>query len=431
VKRILDGGNLFRAFVPFCIVSAGGAIADAQENPAAVVVTPVIEREVKGGHRAVGTIMPLRRSTVGSAVDGRVIEYLIDLGDPVKQGQPLARLRTATLEIELAAAKAELKLRQEELAEIKNGSRPEEITEAKARMLAAQAVMQNSATKLTRMTSLFERKAINEVDLDDARERSEAAHQTFLATEAIWKRIHLGPRQEQIEQALARVQLQQEQVRLIEDRILKFTILAPFDGFVSAEHTEVGEWISEGDPVAVIIQLDEVEVLSHVPAEHAVQLRRGLDVRIELPELPGELFTGRVERVVPAADVRTRTFPVSIRLKNRVSGDRPLLMAGMLARANLPTGAKRQMPLIPKDALVLTGSRRFVFVLELDAAAKDRGSVRRVPVNLGVADGAFIQIDAPLHAGELVVVRGNERLQDGQRVRISRMMTHKSNEPGR
>ena len=392
------------------------------DDRASVVVTQVVEREVRAGHRTVGTVIPIRSSTVGSAVDGRVVEFFSELGDAVTQGQPLAKLRTETLEIELAARKVELQLHREELAELQNGSRPEEIAEARARMLAARAVQKNSETRLRRIETLFERNSINETDLDDAREREEAAQQMLLALEAMLKRIEAGPRKEQIAQAQARVALQNEKVRLIEDRISKFTICTPFAGFISAEHTEVGEWIAQGDPVADVIALNEVDVRCGVPAKQAVKLERGIDVRIEFPELPGENFSGTVTRIVPTADMPTRTFPVNIRLQNRVADGRPILMAGMLARAILPTGQRSRRPLVPKDALVLQGSRREVYVVETTGEQPHCGRVQAVPVSLGISDGSLIQVDAPLRAGQLVVVLGNERLRDGQEVVITQIV---------
>ena len=76
------------------------------------------------------------------------------------------------------------------------------------------------------------------------------------------------------------------------------------------------------------------------------------------------------------------------------------------------------MPLVPKDSLVLNGSRRYVFVV---GSAGDRSgkTVRSVPVTLGVADAGLVQVDGDLQAGDLVVVRGNERLKDGQEVSIA------------
>lgn len=395
--------------IPFLLA---GGVAHAQN--ATVQTADVVTRAVNSGHRVVGSVVPIRSSTVGTAVDGRVVEFLVDRGDQVKAGQALARLRTGTLEIELKAAQAELTLRKEELLELKNGSRSEEVSEARARMQAAEAIRKNSLTRLNRLKQLLQKKAVNETELDDASERSEAASQSLLALEAAFQRIEAGPRAEQIAQAQARVALQQAQVELIEDRIKKYIIYAPFDGFITMEHTEVGEWVSNSDPIADIVALDHVEVLCNVPAEQAVQLKKNTEIRVEFQELAGEVFTGEVRNVVPLADNRTRTFPVILRFRNKFIDDRPVLMAGMLAKAILPTGARTVMPLVPKDALVLNGSRRAVFAVD-----KRTKKVRSVPVTLGVADGGLIQVDGDLKAGDTVVVRGNERLRDGQEISIS------------
>jgi multidrug efflux pump subunit AcrA (membrane-fusion protein) len=91
----------------------------------------------------------------------------------------------------------------------------------------------------------------------------------------------------------------------------------------------------------------------------------------------------------------------------------------MLARAVLPTGDRTVMPLVPKDALVLNGSRRYVFIVDPVAAGKTSATVRIVPVTLGVSDAGLVQVDGALKAGDVVVVRGNERLKHGQEVSVS------------
>jgi RND family efflux transporter MFP subunit len=392
-----------------------------------VVVARVVETEVSAGQRVLGTVQPLRTSTIGSAADGRVVEFLVNNGDAVQEDQPLARLRTDTLMIELAAAKAELSLYEQQLAELANGSRPEDIAEAQAKMLGAKAAMEVAAANLRRVESLAASKATSATALDEAKERAEFTRYVHSAAEALLKRVQLGPRAEQISQAEARFELQKQNVLLIEDRLAKFTIRAPFDGFVAAEFTEVGAWISQGDPIAQVIQLNEVEVESPVTAEYAVRLRPGDTIRVEFPELPDQLIVGTVDRIVPIADARSRTFPVYIRIPNQVRDGTPLLMAGMLARVELPAGQKQTMPLVPKDALVLDTSERSVYIVRLDgnAAGENRtgtqnrtGTVQKVPVDLGVAVRGRIQIRGNVSAGDLVVVVGNERLRNDDRVQI-------------
>jgi RND family efflux transporter MFP subunit len=407
------------------------APATAQDAATAVVVERVVEREVSEARRVVGTVTPLRSSTIGSAVDGRVVEFLVKSGDPVRSGQALARLRTETLRIELAAARAELGLYEQQLAELHNGSRPEEIAEARARMLGARAAMENAIAKLARIEELAATRATSQAELGDAREQAELARNMYAAAEAQWQRIESGPRAEQIAQAQAQVELQHQRVRLIEDRIEKHTVVAPFHGFVAAEFTEVGEWIQQGDPVVQVIQLDQVEIETPVPAEYAVQLQPGEIVRVEFPELPERLLTGGVARLVPLGAAAARTFPLYIRMENPLQDGKPLLMAGMLARVALPGGRRQVTPLVPKDALVLDGGKQYVFVFQPDPVPAelanrhraDTGTVRQVPVTLGVAAGGLIQVRGPIRAGQAVVVLGNERLQDGQRVTLQRVET--------
>ncbi len=387
-----------------------------------VIVATVTEQAVNTGYRVVGSVAPLRTSTIGSAADGRVEQFLVEVGQAVESGQPLARLRTRTLEIELAAAQAELDLYNQLLLEKENGARIEEIAEEEARVKGARAAMDNAQAQLRRLESLSTSLAASEADLENARERLNLAEAAHAATVAVLDRIRKGPRVEQIAQAKAQVELQTQRVLLIQDRIEKHTILAPFDGFVSAEYTEIGAWISAGDPVAQIIQLDEVEINAPVTADYATKLRRGTTIRVEFPELPHKLLTGTIDRIVPVAESRARTFPVLIRMKNEIADGTPLLLSGMLARVDLPAGRQANLPLVPKDALVLNERDRAVFVVDLD---KDRSSgglmtgvVRKVAVELGVALGNKIQVSGELSAGQLVVVVGNERLVPGTRVSI-------------
>lgn len=390
----------------------------SQESASAVIVAPVVEREIQSGHRVVGTVTPARTSIVGSAVDGRVVDYLVRAGDAVTQGQVLARLRTGTLEIELAAAQSELAMRDAELAELEAGSRPEDIEEARATAKRAAIVEENARQKLQRAEALLARGAINQDEYDSLREAALSSVQSRRAADAALQRTEAGPRQETVDQARARQQLQREQVRLIEDKLEKFTIYAPFDGFVSVESTQQGEWIQTGDPIATIVQMDEVDVIANVPAEFAVRLNRGATVRVEFPQLPEELLTGIVTRIVPTGDVSTRTYPVHVRMTNRVDADGPLVLGGMLARIDLPTGNLARGLLVPKDALVLNRGERRVLVVERSASNPQQGRVRAVDVSPGVAVGNLMQVTGDLKAGDVVVIRGNERLSDGQAVTI-------------
>ncbi|MEM7474437.1 MAG: efflux RND transporter periplasmic adaptor subunit [Planctomycetota bacterium] len=386
--------------------------------PPPVIVDTVVEKSVNSGYRVVGSVQPLRTSMIGVAVGGRVEKFLVDVGHRVKEGQILAELRTGTLQIEKAAAEAELELYKQQLAEVVNGSRPEEIAEAEANLQGAKAAMEIAASQLKRLEQIAVSGAATQTDLEDARERASRTRFAYNASKALYARIAAGSRTEQIAASKAQVSLQTQRLKLIEDRIRLHSLRAPFNGFVSQEFTEVGAWISSGDPVVEIIQMDTVEVQAPITADYAVKLNVGETVRVDFSQLPNRLFTGTVDRIVPKADPRARTFPIFVRLENEFRGDLPLLLSGMLARVDLPAGSARSLPLVPKDALVLANGKREVFVVEPDKDNPKYGVVKRVPVELGVAMEEMIQVNAKLRAGQPVVVVGNERLADGDRVAL-------------
>ncbi|NQV24339.1 MAG: efflux RND transporter periplasmic adaptor subunit [Rhodopirellula sp.] len=411
--------------------------ARAQQPPAPVAVSVVQLADVDAVQSYVGTVIASRSSSVGSAVDGRVQSYPINEGDFVTKGQPLAQLLTETINLELEAAQAELLLRKHDLTELENGARPEELAAADASKRAAKAMHDFRLTQATRARKLFEKGAFNEDELNEIEAEAESTLQMFRKSEENWKLVAAGPRVEKILQAKARVAMQDAIVRNLESRVRKFTIVAPFDGFVVAEHTEQGEWIKQGDVVADVVALDEVDILVNIRESQVADIRIGQNIAVEIPALSDFRTTGTISSIVPQADIRARSFPVKVRVRNPIqentSTDRtPLIKAGMLARAIVPTGAKRKGLLVPKDALVLGGPSPTVFVV--DATVPDinepiapkgsvtpstkTGKVRPVPVKMGTSDGRLIEVEGAIKAGEIVVVRGNERLRPGQDVAI-------------
>lgn len=397
-----------------------GTGAPAQDAPAPVSVWPVVQRRgVAAGQTFVGTVRPSRKSTVGSAVDGRVEEFLVNEGDRVEKNQPLARLRTRVLEIERAAALAEQEFRRQELAELENGSRPEEVEQAKAQMLAAKALMEYSQSKYDRTRSLVERRAASEEQLEDDSSAATRSLQAYYAAKAGHDLAVAGPREEQRAQARARLAAAEEEVRRLDEQLERHTIVAPFAGYVVAEHTEEGQWLKQGEPVAEIVELDQVEVEVMVLESYVPKLQVGAPARVEVGALADRLFTGQVARIVPEAEVRSRSFPVKVRLANEILPDgSALLKPGMFARVALPVERKGAVLLVPKDALVLGGREPMVYVVDPDEKDPKKGRWRAVSVRLGVALESLVEVAGALGPGEQVVVEGNERLRPGQEVLI-------------
>jgi RND family efflux transporter MFP subunit len=235
-----------------------------------------------------------------------------------------------------------------------------------------------------------------------------AAEQAFIEAEAAVAILEGG--EEEIAQAQSALDFQQDEVDRLADRQDKHTIKAPYSGYVTMEYTEVGHWIKQGDPAVMLIDLEHVYVEAAVLESYVPFVSLGDEVRVSIEALPDDLLTGPVELIVPQADDRSRSFPVKVRLDNRVVGGSPRLKPGMFARVSLPVGEPETSLLVPKDAVVLGGERPLVYVVTAAEGAADRGTARPVPVTLGVSVENLITVRGELAAGDQVVVAGNERL---------------------
>lgn len=391
------------------------ALALAQGmGPAPVEVQPVVERSVAPTRSFVGTVRPTQTSVLGAEESGRVVELLAREGAHVKAGDPVARLRTASVEIDLRAAAAELELRRQELLELENGTRREDLEQAEARFAAAEAELEFARWEFESVERLRETSSVSEDETRRARLRLRAAEQFLAQAKSALNLLRAGPRAERIAQARARVAAQEAAVARLQDTLERHTVRAPFDGEIVEERTEIGEWVSTGDPVLEIAALDEVDVRVGVVEDYVAALKLGAPAQVRVGALPDRVFEGRIHTIVPRGDDRTRTFPVDVRVRNPENGGSAPLKAGMFARVDLEVGTPTTALLVPKDALVLGGAAPIVYVIAKD----DQGAsiVRPVPVQTGAAVGGEIVVTAQLAAGDLVVTRGNERLRPGQSV---------------
>jgi len=321
------------------------SLAQGQMHKAPVVVSRVVQMDVRQSVRMVGTVFPLRESIVAGEVEGLVVEFPVKRGDYVKKGQELAKLRTTTLEIRLKGAKAD-----EHLARI----------------------------KYQRAKELYEGKTISHQELDE--------FETMLVA-------------------------QEAEVEGVEDEIGKCTIAAPFDGRITEESTEVGQWLKKGDSVLSMLQLDSVKVRVPVPEKYIQGLNVGDESVVNFPALGNITRTGHIVHIVPQADKRARTFPVYIKIDNKDE----VIKSGMFAEATFEMGALLSATMILKEGIVRRGGGEFIY-LAVD------GKVTEVPVQTGIAHKNLIQIMGDVKPGIDVIVRGNERVRNAQEIQVTGRM---------
>ena len=331
--------------IAFFFLSDRSLLAQGQMHKAPVVVSRVVQMDVRQPVKMVGTVFPLRESSVAGEIEGLVMEFPVKRGDSVKKGQVLAKLRTTTLEIQLKGAKAD-----EHLARI----------------------------KYQRAKELHEGKTISHQELDEFETR-------LVAQEAVTEGV--------------------------EDKIGKCVITAPFDGRITEESTEVGQWLKKGDSVVSMLQLDSVKVRVSVPEKYILNLNVGDESEVNFPALGGITRTGRIVHIVPQADKRARAFPVYVKIDNKDEA----IKSGMFAEAIFEMGSLLSATMILKDAIVRRGGGEFIY-LAVD------GKVTEVSIQAGIAHENLIQIIGDVKPGVDVIVRGNERVRNAQDIQVTGRM---------
>lgn len=193
-------------------------------------------------------------------------------------------------------------------------------------------------------------------------------------------------------------------VERLETEIKKKEITSPYKGIIIKKHVERGEWLSPGSIVATIANDEDVDIIAEVPESVIHHTGPGMTVSVSAG---GRELTGKIIAIIPRGDISTRMFPVKVRLKNVSS-----LIEGMEAMVNLPTGKREKTLTVSRDAVINVYGNTVVYTV-------NESKAMMVPVKVIGYDGMIAGIEGEgLSEGMKVVVKGNERLQQGQAVVI-------------
>jgi len=185
-------------------------------------------------------------------------------------------------------------------------------------------------------------------------------------------------------------------------------VTAPFAGIIASVSVEAGEVAGPGTPVARLVQLDPVTVTLSVPDRDVVALSEGMTAHVTTNAVPG-VMEGVVAHIAPAADLKTRAFPVEVDVPNPDGA----LLPGMIARVTVSTSSTENALVIPQDWLVTRTADQGVFVVE-----DNRATWRTLTLGAILRDQVVIA--GGLEAGESVVITGHRELVDGDPLIISR-----------
>jgi membrane fusion protein (multidrug efflux system) len=222
--------------------------------------------------------------------------------------------------------------------------------------------------------------------------------------------------QQEFDQASAQFQANQASLDLKKRELRDARIYAPFEGIMSSRQVSPGQVISKNTTLTWLVDVDPVKVEISVPERFAGQLALGQNIDVTVAAYPGRKFTGEVFFIAPFLDPTTRTALV----KARIANPRQELKPGMFANLDLTLKLKEDALVIPESAIIPSGDRTVVYVVDASETAQLR------PVKLGIRQAGLVEIVSGLQGGERVVAEGIQKVRPGGKVKAAPALTNHS-----
>jgi RND family efflux transporter MFP subunit len=356
-----------------------------RRGPATVFVDEVTEGVAVDTVQIYGRIIARQTGIIAARTRGAVGTIEARVGDRVKKGDILATLVSDMLRSERALKQAELK-------------------EYDAKIRTAGSELALAAQELERLERLRKSSAFSVARYQDKLRDVERAKSALAEARA------------QSDQAEA-------ELRMSDINLHNAKIRAPYDGVISARHIEVGNYLSVGAKVVTILNDASLEVEAEVPANRLGGLTA--DAKIQVVPEYGKPYQARVRAIVPEENALSRTrvvrfTPIFTERDDTVAANQSVVL-------HIPSGAARSAITVHKDSITQRRGRRVVFLVKED----DEGTeVEMRPVELGEAFGLRFEVLKGLKPGDRVVIRGNERLRPGQKIRIQSADGGRKGRPG-
>lgn len=373
-ERVAQGLKPRRRIWPWIIVlgivAAVAAYIFLNPEPAPVETVaaeePVVVRQIRQSETATlapttlretvkvtGTLVPAQLSDVASQASGRVMAVLVRPGDTVNEGDVLAQIDRAALELQL--------------------------NQQRATASATRAQFESSQQQLERTEQLATQGLASSSVLEQARSATAA-----------------------LQSQLDALQTGVDTAALALDNA---TVTSPLSGVVASRSVEPGQTIQAGTPLFNVVNLEEMEFQAAASVNSSALVSAGQSASVTVTGLEGQQFTGQVSRVNPVALTGTRTVPIYIELDNSNGA----LRGGMFATGNITVLEEAGALAVPSSALREDAKGQFVLVLDGETLTR-----KPVEVTREWNRGSLIQVSG-LAEGDVIVAAAVTELQPGER----------------
>lgn len=367
---------------------------------------------------ATGYIVAHHKIQLAAKVVGKVAWIGVEKGDSVRQGQTIVRLEDEEYRAQLRQAKGQLTSLEARLAELANGSRPEEIALAKANVDQAKADLANARTTLARTRKMVADGLTSTQSVEDAvaREAGQAARVASL--ERAYELVKIGPRREVIDQARGQIAEAQGRVAYYETQLASTVIQAPITGTILERVVERGEFVTTGfvgdrgakGYVVSMADLNDLQVELDINQNDFAKLGATQKGTITTDAYPDKKYEGVIEEISPEANRQKATVQVKVKVLNPDAFLRPEMNASVAfySEAAKTTTAPAQAIVIVPSAAIRDGA---VFV-----AVNGKAIKRTVRTSGSTPNG--MRVEDGLNGGEDLILNPPAELKDGAKINV-------------
>lgn len=369
--------------------------AASAPKPLAITAVPAKVQSARRTFEVTGTLQPYESVVLSSQVDGMVAKIYVDLGDRVKEGQPLAEIDRAEFQIQLDQAAASLQQAMARLG-LKQGEDPKAVKEEQTtEVLRAKAALDEAEAQYRRAKNLFEL----QIGTQQAVDQADAAYKTAQANQ----RASI----DSVRALKAQIEQYRAAVELAKKKLSDTTLRAPFTGSVQQRHISPGQYLKVQAPAFSIVQTNPLRLRAEVAERFAHGVRASQQVRVAVDGLQ-QTFNARISRVSPAVTEQSRTLLVEALVDN----GQQLLRPGLFARASIVSDQTENVLLVPASAVLNFYGINKVF-------AVNNGQVQERVVKLGDRFGDQFEVLEGIKAQELIATSSLEKLTIGARVEVT------------
>lgn len=367
---------------------------------------------------ATGYIVAHHEIQVASKVSGMVAWIGVDEGSAVKRGEALVRLDDTEYRAQVEQAKGNLANLEAKLLELEHGSRPQEITQAQANLLQAQADLTNSSLSFERSNALYRNGIISRQDFDTAQYNYRDLQAKVNSLKQAYDLVEKGPREEEIESMKGEVEQADGLLAYDKDQEDNTVIRSPIDGRVLERAVEEGEFVTNGfvgekgakGYVVTLANLNDLQVELDISQNDFSKIHMGSKAIVTTDAYPDRKYDGELVEISPVANRQKATVQVKVQILHPDDHLRPDMNATVAFVA--ATHSRQEQPVHPVIIIPASAVKdQSVFVVSGGKAMR-----RHVRVSATVPTG--VQISQGLLGGEDLIVNPPANLNDGERVRV-------------